>query len=101
MEHVAKHLDAAAGGEAEERIVFGGEGDETLMEYVTRQEVGVVVADGKGGWVRGFVLGKNGKEAGGGGKGGRGRGGRRKGKGKGKGLGMEEEDADGEGEIEL
>lgn len=51
MEHVARHLDAAALGR-EEGVVFGGPGDASLMSWVTRADVAVVRAlPGDGGWV--------------------------------------------------
>jgi len=42
MEHVAKHMEGAAQGK-EGRVVFGGEGDDTLVEWAAREEVGIIV----------------------------------------------------------
>ncbi|KAK7744498.1 hypothetical protein SLS53_003382 [Cytospora paraplurivora] len=50
MEHVAKHLESAAGGE-EEPVVFGGLSDPSLMAWATMPEVAVVRAHGPGRWV--------------------------------------------------
>jgi hypothetical protein len=62
MEHVAKHMDRAAQGR-EGKVVFGGVEDETLVEWASRGDVGIIVpgpgtdtegggGDGRGsGWV--------------------------------------------------
>ncbi|KAK4122322.1 hypothetical protein N657DRAFT_672891 [Parathielavia appendiculata] len=42
MEHVAKHMDRAAQGR-EPRVVFGGEGDETLVDWASRADVAIIV----------------------------------------------------------
>jgi hypothetical protein len=49
MEHVAKHLEKAANGE-EAQIMFGGDNDPTLMNWVLRSDVAVVKDDGPGKW---------------------------------------------------
>ncbi|ETS81312.1 hypothetical protein PFICI_06314 [Pestalotiopsis fici W106-1] len=49
MEHVAKHLEKAANGE-EAQIMFGGDNDPTLMNWVLRSDVAVVRDDGPGRW---------------------------------------------------
>jgi hypothetical protein len=41
MEHVAKHMERAAQGK-EAKVVFGGEGDPTLVEWACRKEVGII-----------------------------------------------------------
>lgn len=75
MEHVAKHMDRAArssfsgasasgrgvgggvggvGGKGEGRVVFGGEGDRTLVEWASSPEVAIIIpreGGGEGGWV--------------------------------------------------
>lgn len=50
MEHVARHLEAAALGQ-EEAVVFGGPLDNSLTEWATRPDVAVVRAAGPGRWV--------------------------------------------------
>lgn len=54
MEHVARHLEAAALGK-QAAVVFGGAGDPSLMEWATRADVAVVRAgsgsDGGAKWV--------------------------------------------------
>ncbi|KAK3301285.1 uncharacterized protein B0H64DRAFT_471232 [Chaetomium fimeti] len=67
MEHVAKHMDRAArggngngtstttttsGGEAGGRVVFGGEGDASLVEWAASSQVAIIIPRGDGkGWV--------------------------------------------------
>lgn len=57
MEHLAKHMDRAAQG-GEGRVVFGGPGDDTLVEWAAREDVAIIVPkndagdqDGEGEWV--------------------------------------------------
>lgn len=52
MEHVARHLEAAALGE-QAPVVFGGPGDPSLMSWATRPDVAVVrpVGSTGGSWV--------------------------------------------------
>lgn len=49
MEHVAKHLEKAAGGR-EPPVVFGGDVDPTLTHWSTRPDVGIVKRMGANGW---------------------------------------------------
>jgi hypothetical protein len=58
MEHVAKHMERAAQGK-EPRVVFGGDGDTTLVRWAARGDVAIIVpragtaeapADGPPGW---------------------------------------------------
>ncbi|KAI8962839.1 hypothetical protein F5Y11DRAFT_173967 [Daldinia sp. FL1419] len=49
MEHVAKHLEKAVTG-SESPIYFGGENDDTLIDWATRAEVAIIRRDAKGKW---------------------------------------------------
>ncbi|KAI1826090.1 hypothetical protein F4861DRAFT_530032 [Xylaria intraflava] len=49
MEHVAKHLEKAAGG-MEPPVAFGGETDESLISWATSPEIGILRRDDGGGW---------------------------------------------------
>ncbi|KAK4033426.1 hypothetical protein C8A01DRAFT_49991 [Parachaetomium inaequale] len=51
MEHVAKHMGKAAGPGAGGRVVFGGAGDATLVEWAASAEVAIIVPAEAGGWV--------------------------------------------------
>ncbi|KAH6649858.1 hypothetical protein F5144DRAFT_597364 [Chaetomium tenue] len=56
MEHVAKHMDRAARGspsshgEGGGRVVFGGKGDRTLVEWASSREVAIIIPRGEGEW---------------------------------------------------
>jgi hypothetical protein len=80
MEHVAKHLESG-----DRKVVFGGDGDGTLMAWLAGEGLGVVERDGAG-WRLGDPL-KRGKDSGRGKKGGKPEGG-------------EDEDGDGNGEMD-
>jgi hypothetical protein len=45
MEHVAKHMERAAQGK-EPRVVFGGDGDATLVRWAARADVAIIVPRG-------------------------------------------------------
>ena len=48
MEHVAQHIE----GPSREKVVFGGEWDETLVEWASREDVAIIErGEGGVGWV--------------------------------------------------
>ncbi|KAK7952486.1 uncharacterized protein PG986_008214 [Apiospora aurea] len=50
MEHLAKHLEKAASG-IEQRILFNGENHPTLVAWVSRPDVAIIVPDRNGSWI--------------------------------------------------
>ena len=72
MEHVARHVEAAATGK-EPAVVFGGSGDATLMDWATKPEVGILCAvggvAGQARWELANPLRRGGQGGGGGGRG--------------------------------
>ncbi|KAK4200649.1 hypothetical protein QBC40DRAFT_253808 [Triangularia verruculosa] len=59
MEHVAKHLEAAAVGR-EEQVVFGGESDGSLVGWAKSREVGIIERGRGGKWELRKVLERQG-----------------------------------------
>ncbi|KAK4150856.1 hypothetical protein C8A00DRAFT_17660 [Chaetomidium leptoderma] len=53
MEHVARHIEAMSSAAEEiKKVLFGGEGDETLVDWASRADVGIIErAEGGKGWV--------------------------------------------------
>jgi hypothetical protein len=84
MEHVARHLESG-----DKKVVFGGEGDETLMAWLSEEGTGIVQRDGAG-WKLGDPL-KRGKDS---------SGGKKQGKKQGKRMVRGYEYADGDGELD-